>query len=137
MRWTPLDIQRKKFRKALYGFSPREVEEFLKELSEAFEHLLEENQDATQRLEELEKIKKDLEETLLLAKKAAEEIVETAKKEAEVMKREKEVELKDLDREILALKRRRDQFFAEFEFLLNSFLEQTRKLQQKEASEND
>ena len=95
---TPLDIENKKFSKrALNGYSTEEVDDFLDELTIAYEKLYKESSENKQMIDnlnnELNKYKQmesTLQNTLLMAQSAADEIKNEAKKQADTMVSEAE-----------------------------------------------
>jgi cell division initiation protein len=89
---TPQDIEKKTFHDTFRGYSQKEVDEFLDQVTEAFSRIYRENQSLRERMKELEEQYKEsrgtedmLKRTLVTATKAAEETVESAKAEAQGM----------------------------------------------------
>lgn len=89
---TPLDIQKKEFRRRLRGYCEEEVDEFLDQILEDYEMLYRQNaslKDEVSRLKEETDRYRNLEETLrntlVLAQKAADETRANAQKEAELI----------------------------------------------------
>lgn len=121
-RWSPLDIESKKFPATFFGYNRKSVEEFLRDLSRSVEILIEENENLKSRLEDFERIKAQLEETLMMAKKMADEYVENARREAELRLREKTEALRQLENEIVRLEASRKAFVHEFRVLLESYM---------------
>ena len=88
---TPLDIENKKFGKQMVnGYNVNEVDDFLDELTLAYEKLYKENIELKQNAEELhnnvgqyKNIENTLQNTLIMAQKTADEIQDVAKKQAE------------------------------------------------------
>jgi cell division initiation protein len=87
---TPLDIENKRLKKGLFGYSEREVEEFLIEIIQDYEamnkenlELKEENETLRQELEKYRIIEDTLKNTLLVAEKTGEDIKENANAKAE------------------------------------------------------
>lgn len=95
---TPLDIENKKFSKrALNGYSTEEVDDFLDELTIAYEKLYKESAENKQMIDNLNnelnkyrQMESTLQNTLLMAQSAAEEIKNEAKKQADTMVSEAE-----------------------------------------------
>jgi cell division initiation protein len=92
--FTSSEIQEKEFKTGI-GYDKKEVEQFLKELSEDYEALLAENEglkanykDATDRLSYYKSIEKTLQRALILAEKTAQDTKTTALKEAEAIELE-------------------------------------------------
>ncbi|TYP54904.1 DivIVA domain-containing protein [Thermosediminibacter litoriperuensis] len=89
---TPLDIQKKEFRKSFRGYSEEEVKDFLEKVTQSYEKMYRENQDLKEEIKFLrEKLREyqDLESTLkkaiILAEKAAEDLRRNAEKEKELI----------------------------------------------------
>lgn len=139
---TPLEIENKKFsKKALNGYSPEEVDDFLDELVKDYEELYKNSTESTRIIEDLEtklehykEIESAMQGTLLMAQSAAEESKKTAQKEAEQIIKEAEVRAKEatseIDRNIVAktkdlenVKKQFDVYKAKMESLLISQLE--------------
>ncbi|MBD3182908.1 DivIVA domain-containing protein [Candidatus Poribacteria bacterium] len=98
MRITPLDIYQKEFKRAMRGFDPDEVEEFLEAIADDYEQVIKENERLKQLVEKMESSKtseksrasdKDLQkeraEIIRNAKVEAENIISEARKEAEYL----------------------------------------------------
>ena len=92
---TPLDIESKKFDKALMGFNTREVRKFLKEIIANYEVLYRENIELKDKLNVLSEgiqyyktMEETLQNTLILAEKTAEEAKQRAREQAELIERE-------------------------------------------------
>ncbi len=89
---TPLDIQKKEFRRSFRGYNMEEVDQFLDRLVQDYESLFLENQvlkeklDASEaaksRYQEMEKIIKD---SVIMAQKNADELQRNAKHEADLI----------------------------------------------------
>ncbi|MHA2620379.1 MAG: DivIVA domain-containing protein [bacterium JZ-2024 1] len=141
MRWSPLDIEGKKFPGALLGYNRRSVEEFLRDLARTVEILIDENENLKQRLADFERIKAQLEETLVMAKKMAEDYIENARREAELRLREKSEALRALENDIVRLEASRKACLREFRVLLQSYLaslpEDVPQGEAKEASKQE
>ncbi len=91
VRLTPLDIQQKRFSRAVRGYDREEVEAFLSLAASAFEDLVKElhglREDLARRDEEIaahRDLERTLQETLVTAQRASEEIRESARKEGEI-----------------------------------------------------
>ncbi|MDT7896770.1 MAG: DivIVA domain-containing protein [Armatimonadota bacterium] len=89
---TPPEILRRRFRRSLFGYSRREVHDFLQEVSETVQTLLEENrtlreerQRLLERLQVYEGLERQLRDALVVAEKVAEEVKENARKEAHLI----------------------------------------------------
>ncbi|MCI9365949.1 MAG: DivIVA domain-containing protein [Clostridia bacterium] len=139
---TPLDIENKKFSKrAINGYSTEEVDDFLDELTIAYEKIYKEVADSKNTIEnlnaELTKYKSmeaTLQNTLVMAQTTAEDVKNVAKQQAEVIITEAQAsakeELRKLDSEIKLkekelddLQKQFDIYKAKMESLLISQLE--------------
>ncbi|MGI6576200.1 MAG: DivIVA domain-containing protein [bacterium] len=95
MPLTPLDIEKKEFKRALRGYSEDEVDDFLDLVIKDFEVLYRENielkeqiQYLREQLEQYERLEETLKSTLVLAQQTAEEVKINAQREGELMLRE-------------------------------------------------
>lgn len=100
---TPLDINKKEFRRAFRGYSCEEVDEFLEQLLRDYSQVFRENQELREKIlyleEELERfnrLENTLKETLVMAQKAAEETKENARREAEALLQEAEAKVQSM-----------------------------------------
>jgi cell division initiation protein len=91
MKITPLDIQQKRFSRALRGYDREEVEAFLSLAASSFEDLVKElhflREELQRRDEDLaahRDLERTLQETLVTAQRASEEIRESARREGEI-----------------------------------------------------
>ncbi|MPQ43984.1 DivIVA domain-containing protein [Clostridium tarantellae] len=92
MKLTPMDINNKEFKKALRGYCPEEVDEFLDKIVEEYENLYRENTTlkekiaaSSEKIEHYSKIENTIQNTLLLAQNTAEQAKANAQKEADVI----------------------------------------------------
>jgi cell division initiation protein len=138
MRITPLDIRKQEFRKTMRGLDADEVYAFLTTVAEEYEAVLSNNKnlrerivDLEGRLQEYKKIETNLRNTLLTAERVTNETKENARREASLIVREAEVEAEkaaeairahtqELRREVLELKRQKDNYLTRFKTLLES-----------------
>lgn len=97
MRILPVDILEKKFSRRFRGYNPREVDDFLNEVSKSMGDILLENaafkeelEKAKERLAYFEKMEAALRDAIVLAQKTADEAIATAHKKAEVIIEEAE-----------------------------------------------
>ena len=138
MRITPLDIRKQEFRKTMRGLDGDEVYAFLTTVAEEYEAVLSDNKKLRERIVELEErlkeyksIETNLRNTLLTAERVTNEAKENARKEANLIVREAEVEAEkaaeairahtqQLRREVLELKRQKDNYLTRFKTLLES-----------------
>lgn len=139
---TPLDIENKKFSKqVLNGYSVEEVDDFLDELTAAYEKIYKEATENRGRTEQLtndltryQSIEETLQNTLLMAQSTADEVKKTAQKQAEAIMAEAQLKakeaLKNVENEIVLkqkelddLQKQFDIYKAKMESLLISQLE--------------
>jgi cell division initiation protein len=99
MKITPLDIQQKRFSRALRGYDREEVEAFLSLTSSAFEDLVKELHALREELHRRDDqiaahrdLERTLQETLVTAQRASEDIRESARKEGEIVIGEAELQ---------------------------------------------
>jgi len=103
---TPLDIQKKEFRRALRGYNIEEVDSFLDRVTQDYESLYKENLDQTERLAQAEQniaryreIEEVLKKTMILAQKNADELRCNTEKESQLMLDRARIEVDQLTRE--------------------------------------
>ena len=138
MRITPLDIRKQEFKKVMRGLDSEEVYAFLNTIAEEYEAVLSDNKNLRERLVALEErlneykaIETNLRNTLLTAEKLTQEAKENARREASLMIREAEMEAdraaesirahtSQLRREILELKKNKDNYITRLKTLLDS-----------------
>ncbi len=138
MRVTPLDIRKQEFRKVMRGLDAEEVYAFMQTVADEYEAVLSDNRSLRERLVELEdrlkeykNIETNLRNTLLTAEKITAEAKENARREASLIVREAEVEAEkaaeairahtmQLRREILELKKQKDNYITRLKTLLDS-----------------
>lgn len=89
---TPIDLPHKEFHKTFRGYDPREVLQFLQEISQEWEETLKENKHLRDKVEDqLKEVtrlldnEKSLKETMLTAQKMTEQLNTQAKKESELI----------------------------------------------------
>ena len=114
---TPLDIENKKFsKKAISGYSTEEVDDFLDEVTIAYEKIYKEATESRNTIDSLNneinkyrQMESTLQSTLLMAQNAAEEVKNTAKQQADLMLSEAqaaaEEQLSSIDASILQKKK--------------------------------
>lgn len=138
---TPLDIENKRFTKAIKGYNSNEVDEFLDEITVEYEKLYKENAELRS---EVESNKKDLEHyrsvehtlqnTLVMAQTTAEDIKKMAGQQADQIVKDAELNarqaVEDLSRQefemrvkLEEMKKKFDMYKAKMEALLISQLE--------------
>lgn len=95
MPLTPLDIEKKEFRRAFRGYSEREVEEFLDQVLKDYEAIYRENmelkeksQHLQEQMEQYRRLEETLKETMVLAQQTADEAKRHAQKESELIVQE-------------------------------------------------
>ena len=138
MRVTPLDIRKQEFKKVMRGLDSEEVYAFLNTIADEYEAVLSDNKNLRERLVALEErlnefkaIETNLRNTLLTAEKLTHEAKENARREASLMIREAEMEAEkaaesirahtsQLRREILELKKNKDDYITRLKTLLDS-----------------
>ncbi|GEM_PF-482759 len=138
MRITPLDIRKQEFRRTMRGLDTDEVYAFLTTVAEEYEAVLSDNKKLREHMVELEErlkdyknIEKNLRNTLLTAERVTSEAKENARREASLIVREAEIEAEkaaetirahtvQLRREILQLKKQKDNYLARVKTLLES-----------------
>jgi len=139
---TPLDIENKKFsKKAINGYNPEEVDDFLDEVIKDYELLFRQSSDNKNKIEELNnklehysKIESTLQNTLVMAQSAADEVKRAAEKQAEQIIKEAEnkarestmgieQQITDRKKELENVQKQFDVYKAKMESLLISQLE--------------
>lgn len=90
---TPMDIHNQTFKRSFRGFNEEEVDNFLDQVVNDYEHLWRENDKLKEELarsrkdiEQYKRLEKNLQDTLLVAQKTAEEVTSNAKKSAEELR---------------------------------------------------
>lgn len=103
---TPLDIQKKEFRKAMRGYREEEVDAFLDQVIQDYEALLRENQTlkeklvmAEQSMARYREIEEVLKNTMILAQKSADELRYNAEKESSLRLDQARLEAEQITRE--------------------------------------
>lgn len=138
MRVTPLDIRKQEFKKGMRGLDADEVYAFLNTVAEEYEAVLSDNKNIREklvaleeRLNEYKSIETNLRNTLLTAEKLTQEAKENARREASLIVRQAEMEAEkaaegirahttQLRREILELKKNKDNYLARLKTLIES-----------------
>ncbi|MGB9876996.1 MAG: DivIVA domain-containing protein [bacterium] len=139
MRILPVDIMEKKFGKKIRGYNPREVDDFLNEVSKSMGEILMENaslkeelEKAKEKLSYFEKMEETLKNAIVLAQKTADEAIATAHKKAELILEEANnkareiiekayLEKQDIQKEIEELKGEKNTLKAQILALINTF----------------
>ncbi|MDZ7859065.1 MAG: DivIVA domain-containing protein [Candidatus Krumholzibacteriota bacterium] len=141
MRITPLDIRRQEFKKSMRGFDPDEVSAFLNTVAEEYEAALNDNKGLREhivnlkaRVDEFKSMETNLRNTLLTAQQLTSDAKENARHEAGLILREAEVEAekasenirshtRQLRREILELKKQKDNYLTRLKTLIENHRE--------------
>ena len=140
MKISPLEIKRQKFKKAMRGYDPVEVETFLEMVSNEVEDLIGENRDQKDQLLQQEtqladykNIEKTLQQTLMQAQETSGKSIENSKREAEIIIKEAEIKASQIvekarldfshvKEEISQLKARKESILSRMKVLLSSEL---------------
>lgn len=92
MKLTPLEIQKKEFRKSFRGYNEDEVTEYLNKISKDYEELYRENREfeekigfLNERLKDYKNMEQTLKDAILMAQKTAEEVKNNAQKEKQLI----------------------------------------------------
>lgn len=138
---TPLDIENKKFPKAIKGYNVDDVDDFLDELTVAYEKLYKENNEYKEQVETMKKdlehfrsVEHTLQNTLVMAQTTAEDIKKVAQQQADQIIKDAQISAKsaadDVSRQEFELrvkmeetKKQFDMYKAKMEALLISQLE--------------
>ena len=149
---TPLDIENKKFsKKAINGYNPEEVDDFLDEVIKDYELLFRQSSDNKNKIEELNsklehynKIESTLQNTLVMAQSAADEVKRAAEKQAEQIIKEAENKVRestmgieqqitDRKKELENVQKQFDVYKAKMESLLISQLELLKEINKDDS----
>lgn len=134
VRLTPIDISNKRFRRALRGYRPSEVDEFLAEVVADYEAVVLENAQlreqlaqARQELERYRAIEETMKEALVLAQRTADELRASAHREAETIRAQAELQVRQqieqYQKAIEDLRLARQRFAIELRTTLRGMLE--------------
>ena len=137
MRITPLDIRKQEFKRVMRGLDGDEVHAFLNTIAEEYEAVLSDNKNLREklvaieeRLAEYKSIETNLRNTLLTAEKLTHEAKDNARREASLIVRQAEMEAEkaaegirahtaQLRREILELKKNKDNYLSRLKSLID------------------
>jgi cell division initiation protein len=137
--FTPLDIQQQSFKRALRGYDPEEVDEFLDRIAENLQGYVEKIRDLERKLEtsdeqikECRELRHSLNEAILFAQQSAEEKIKSSTQQAELTLKEAQVKadaiveeamgrIDEQKRELGRLMQVRQQFVAEMKGTLSKF----------------
>lgn len=141
MKFSPLDIYNKEFKKSAFGYNSNEVDEFLDEVGLAYERLLKDYsslEDEKERLEEklesyksiqdklegtLESVQETVRDQTRHAQKEAQNIIREAELEAEKIKQKARDEVHSEINKLENLKEKRELFKIRFRSLLENYME--------------
>jgi len=103
---TPLDIQKKEFRRAMRGYREEDVDAFLDQVIQDYEALFRENQNlkeklalAEQNMARYREIEEVLKNTMIMAQKSADELRQNAEKESSLRLDQARIEAEQITRE--------------------------------------
>ncbi|MBC9783292.1 DivIVA domain-containing protein [Heliobacterium chlorum] len=149
---TPLEIHQKQFRKGAWGYKPEEVEDFLRQVSQAHEELYKENILLKEQVAHTEEnllryrhLEETLNNTLVLAQRTAEEVRLSAEREAELRVKEARMQAEkilesarakksEIEREYEHMRNQARQFRVQFRAMLTSQLEAFKEEARDEAA---
>lgn len=149
---TPLDIENKKFSKqVLNGYNVEEVDDFLDELTAAYEKIYKEVTENRGKAEQLtndltryQSIEETLQNTLVMAQSTADEVKKTAQQQAEAILAEAKLKAKDaianIDNEIILKRRELDEIKKQFDIYrakMESLLISQLELLKETSKDND
>jgi cell division initiation protein len=141
MNFTPMDIKRQTFKKAMRGYDADEVSHFLEMVAARFDEILKEKNELAERTDRLkfevnryEKLEKTIQETLINSQRTLEEtraqaeqeaglIIKDAEIKAEQIKFEAQKDKEEIKRELIALAEQKKLFTAKLHGLIQSHLE--------------
>lgn len=141
MRFSPLDIYNKEFKKSTFGYNVKQVNEFLDEVGMAYEKLLKEvnslqdrNDEMKDKLAGIDEMEKRLEKIMLTVQDTSQEQIKQAKKEADIIIKRAEIKGEQIQKEaqhkvqkeyqtLQDLKEHKELFKIRFKTLLESHLE--------------
>jgi cell division initiation protein len=113
MSYSPVELRHVKFKRTLYGYPPKAVDETLEEAVESFEEVWRERADLNDRVEHLEselvryrELEALLRGTLVSAEKAADDLREQARREEKVILEEAHAEARRITHDALAERER-------------------------------
>lgn len=141
MPLTPAEITHWQFRRRLFGYSVKDVKEFVQKVSETVAELMEENRSLKEEREKLlerlqfyQAIEQQLQNALVVAEKTADEIKKQAQREAELiisqahqeaeqMKANARLQVQVTMEEVERIRQLRTRLETELRHLLLSYLE--------------
>lgn len=143
---TPLDIQKKEFRRAFRGYSEEEVDAFLDRIIQDYEGLFRENQElkeklalVDQQMARYKEIEEVLKNTMIIAQKNSEELRQNTEKEIRVLMDQARIEAEHLAREaeqeaaavLQEAERRSAEMLSTAESRVRQMMEEYHKLQRE------
>ena len=141
MKFSPLDIYNKEFKKSAFGYNSNEVDEFLDEVGLAYERLLKDYsslEDEKERLQEklesyksiqdklegtLESVQETVRDQTRHAQREAQNIIKEAELEAEKIKQRARDEVQSEKSKLENLREKRELFRIRFKSLLENYME--------------
>lgn len=88
----PIEIQNKEFTKVMRGYNPIEVDEFMAEIVQSLENLIQTNIDITAQVKQYEKdmaryiqMEKTINDAMILAQKTSDELIKTTEERAKYL----------------------------------------------------
>ncbi|MBD3169836.1 MAG: DivIVA domain-containing protein [candidate division Zixibacteria bacterium] len=141
MSINPVDIRHHEFRRTMRGFDPVEVEQYLNEVADQMEQLLNKNEELERRarevsakLESYTSVENAISQTLVNTKQSAEKMMEASQKEAEIIikkahndadeiVRQSVEKVNEMRQDIRRLEDRKMAFVAELRNMLRTHLE--------------
>ncbi len=155
MKVTPLDLRQQRFQTVIRGYDRSEVQTFLLEVADDYEHALRENDRLRQDITRLEGMlnehrgqERNLQSTLLTAQRLADDIQEHAKQEAARILRDSEgradvllqranARLEDVQREIDGLRMKRREVETTVESLVSTLNNTLEFIREQDARQRD
>lgn len=123
---TPLDIENKRFTKAIKGYNVEEVDDFLEQVTSEYERLYKENAEYKSRFDGLNKelehyktVEHTLQNTLLMAQSTAEDIKAMAQKQADQIVNDAKAEaqrmVEDVNKDEVEIRRKTEELKKQFD----------------------
>lgn len=130
---TPVDINKKEFRKAMRGYNEHEVDSFLDQVARDFEALLRRKLELEEvliqkdaQIQQYRNLEETLNSTLMMAQKTADEVKQNSAREAEILLREARAEAENIIRQAVGKKEIMEQEQSELRQSLVGFKTQIR-----------
>lgn len=103
---TPLDIQKREFRRAFRGYNEEEVDTFLDQVAEDYEGVCKENQrlqeclaDSNRQMDRYRELEDVLKNTMIMAQKNADDLLQNTEKEAQMALQQAQLQAKQIVQE--------------------------------------